>query len=189
MAAIHMTANTTALGHAIRLLCSQPAAATRTIAIGSISIIDGRVSADTPIYPSLLVAGAAMLLVGFGFKVATAPFHVWTPDVYEGAPTPVTAFLSTAPKAAAMALLLRVMVAPFGHLLPQWQNLIILVSIASMLLGALGWNHYDRGVEVVTPFFPSSGTGQINAVFPVSPVPKALDDIGRLRSPVPASRL
>jgi 3,4-dihydroxyphenylacetate 2,3-dioxygenase len=53
----------------------------------------------------------------------------------------------------------------------------------AMLLGLLGWNHYDRGVEVVTPFFPSSGTGQINAVFPVSPMPKAIDDIGRPRSP------
>jgi len=53
----------------------------------------------------------------------------------------------------------------------------------AMLLGALGWNHYDRGVEVLTPFFPSSGTGQINAVFPVSPMPKAIDGIGRPRSP------
>ena len=53
----------------------------------------------------------------------------------------------------------------------------------AMLLGALGWNHYDRGVEVVTPFFPSSGTGQINAIFPVSPMPKAIDNIGRPRSP------
>jgi 3,4-dihydroxyphenylacetate 2,3-dioxygenase len=53
----------------------------------------------------------------------------------------------------------------------------------AMLLGALGWNHYDRGVEVLTPFFPSSGTGQINAVFPVSPMPKVIDDIGRPRSP------
>ncbi|MDU6239894.1 MAG: 3,4-dihydroxyphenylacetate 2,3-dioxygenase, partial [Bradyrhizobium sp.] len=52
----------------------------------------------------------------------------------------------------------------------------------AMLLGALGWNHYDRGVEVVTPFFPSSGTGQINAVFPVSPMPQALADIGRPRA-------
>ncbi len=53
----------------------------------------------------------------------------------------------------------------------------------AMLLGALGWHHYDRGVDVVTPFFPSSGTGQINAVFPVSPMPADLDDIGAPRSP------
>ena len=53
----------------------------------------------------------------------------------------------------------------------------------AMLLGALGWNHYDRGVEVVTPFFPSSGTGQINAIFPVSTMPVDLADIGAPRSP------
>ncbi len=60
----------------------------------------------------------------------------------------------------------------------------------AMLLGALGWNHYDRGVEVVTPFFPSSGTGQINAVFPVSPMPATLAGIGEPRSPaLSAARL
>ncbi len=62
---------------------------------------------------------------------------MWTPDVYEGAPTSVTAFMSTAPKVAAIALLLRVLEAPFGHLGGQWQQLIVLISIASMLLGAL----------------------------------------------------
>ena len=59
-------------------------------------------------YPALLYAGAAMLLVGFGFKIATAPFHVWTPDVYEGAPTPVTAFMAAGPKAAGFAAFMRV---------------------------------------------------------------------------------
>ena len=62
---------------------------------------------------------------------------MWTPDVYEGAPTPVTSFMGTAPKVAAMALLVRAMATPFGHLLGQWQQLIVLVSIASMLLGSL----------------------------------------------------
>jgi NADH-quinone oxidoreductase subunit N len=62
---------------------------------------------------------------------------MWTPDVYEGAPTPVTAFMATAPKVAAVAMLVRVMVSPFGHLLAQWQQLIVLVSMASMVLGAL----------------------------------------------------
>jgi NADH-quinone oxidoreductase subunit N len=62
---------------------------------------------------------------------------MWTPDVYEGAPTPVTAFFSIAPKVAAIALILRVMGIPFGHLLGSWQQLIVLVSIASMLLGSL----------------------------------------------------
>lgn len=97
----------------------------------------GRLLADPSHASAGLTVGIVFVLAGLAFKVSAVPFHMWTPDVYEGAPTPVTAFLSTAPKAAAMALLLRVMVAPFGHLLPQWQNLIILVSIASMLLGAL----------------------------------------------------
>ena len=61
-------------------------------------------------YPALLFAGAAMMLVGFGFKIATAPFHIWTPDVYEGAPTPVTAFMAAGPKAAGFASFIRVFV-------------------------------------------------------------------------------
>src|SRR5437899_282708 len=67
---------------------------------------------DAP-YPPLLFAGAAMMLVGFGFKIATAPFHVWTPDVYEGAPTPVTAFMAAGPKAAGFASFLRVFIFGF----------------------------------------------------------------------------
>ena len=85
-----------------------------------------------------VIVGVVFVLVGLAFKVSVVPFHMWTPDVYEGAPTPVTVFLSTAPKVAAMSLLLRVMATPFGHLLGAWQLLIILVSIASMVLGALG---------------------------------------------------
>ncbi|MBV9251044.1 MAG: NADH-quinone oxidoreductase subunit NuoN [Acetobacteraceae bacterium] len=84
-----------------------------------------------------VVVGIVFVLVGLAFKVSAVPFHMWTPDVYEGAPTPVTVFFSTAPKVAAMSLLLRVMATPFGHLLGAWQLLIILVSIASMILGAL----------------------------------------------------
>ena len=84
-----------------------------------------------------LVFGIVFILAGLAFKVSAVPFHMWTPDVYEGAPTPVTAFFGTAPKVAAMALILRVMIGPFGHLLPHWQLLIVLVSIASMLLGSL----------------------------------------------------
>src|SRR5918998_5616877 len=64
-------------------------------------------------YPPLLFAGAAMLLIGFGFKIATAPFHVWTPDVYEGAPTPVTAFMAAGPKAAGFAAFMRVFLFAF----------------------------------------------------------------------------
>jgi NADH-quinone oxidoreductase subunit N len=84
-----------------------------------------------------LIVGVVFVLVGLAFKISAVPFHMWTPDVYEGAPTPVTVFFSTAPKVAAMGILVRVMVTPFGTLLSQWQMLIVLLSIASMLLGAL----------------------------------------------------
>ncbi|MEJ1975403.1 MAG: NADH-quinone oxidoreductase subunit NuoN [Acetobacteraceae bacterium] len=84
-----------------------------------------------------LVIGVVFIVAGLAFKISAVPFHMWTPDVYEGAPTSVTAFMSTAPKVAAMALLLRVLVVPFGHLGAAWEQLIVLISIASMLLGAL----------------------------------------------------
>jgi NADH-quinone oxidoreductase subunit N len=90
----------------------------------------------THVSPGLIV-GIVFVVAGLAFKVSAVPFHMWTPDVYEGAPTPVTSFLGTAPKVAAMALLVRVMATPFGHLLGSWQQLIVLVSIASMLLGSL----------------------------------------------------
>ncbi|HSU05096.1 MAG TPA: NADH-quinone oxidoreductase subunit NuoN [Acetobacteraceae bacterium] len=83
-----------------------------------------------------LIVGVVFVIVGLGFKVAAAPFHMWTPDVYEGAPTAVTAFFATAPKIAAMALFLRTMVQPFGHLLVSWQLLLQIMAIASMVLGA-----------------------------------------------------
>ncbi len=83
------------------------------------------------------VIGIVFVLVGLAFKVSAAPFHMWTPDVYEGAPAPVTALFGTAPKVAAMALLLAVMLGPFGHLLHQWQMLIVILSVVSMLLGSL----------------------------------------------------
>ena len=84
-----------------------------------------------------LIVGVVFVLVGLSFKVSAVPFHMWTPDVYEGAPTPVTVFFATAPKVAAMALLLRVMGTSFATLVPAWQMLVVLMSIGSMLLGAL----------------------------------------------------
>ena len=83
-----------------------------------------------------LVVGIVFVLVGLAFKVSAVPFHMWTPDVYEGAPTSVTVFFATAPKVAAMALLLRVMGTSFASLAGAWQMLVVIVSIASMLLGA-----------------------------------------------------
>jgi NADH-quinone oxidoreductase subunit N len=95
-----------------------------------------RVLADPAKVSPGLIVGIVFIVVGLAFKVSAVPFHMWTPDVYEGAPTPVTLMLGTAPKVAAMALLVRAMATPFGHLLAQWQQLIVLVSIASVLLGA-----------------------------------------------------
>ena len=81
--------------------------------------------------------GIVFLTAGLAFKVSAVPFHMWTPDVYEGAPTPVTAFFSVAPKIAAVALLVRVMIGPLGGLAAEWQQIMIIISIASMVLGSL----------------------------------------------------
>jgi NADH-quinone oxidoreductase subunit N len=87
--------------------------------------------------PSLgLIFGLVFLLAGLCFKVSAVPFHMWTPDVYEGAPTPVTAFFATAPKAAAMAIFVRVTAEAFPHVTHQWQQIVAFVAIASMVLGA-----------------------------------------------------
>jgi len=83
-----------------------------------------------------LIIGIVFILAGLAFKVSAVPFHMWTPDVYEGAPTPVTAFFSIGPKIAALALFLRIMIGPFGDLAAQWQQIVVFVSIASMVLGA-----------------------------------------------------
>jgi NADH-quinone oxidoreductase subunit N len=83
-----------------------------------------------------LVVGIAFIITGLAFKLSAVPFHMWTPDVYEGAPTSVTAFMSTAPKVAPFVVLLRVMFGPFGHVAIEWQPIIVLVAIASMLLGS-----------------------------------------------------
>mgnify|MGYP000889995958 CR=1 FL=1 len=93
------------------------------------------------------LVGIVFLLAGLAFKVSAVPFHMWTPDVYEGAPTPVTAFFSIAPKLAAVALLLRAMMEPFGDLVAQWQQVIVFISIASMILGgfaAIGQTNIKR---------------------------------------------
>jgi NADH-quinone oxidoreductase subunit N len=93
--------------------------------------------ADQTAEPALgLVFGLVFIAAGLAFKVAAAPFHMWTPDVYEGSPTPVTAFFSVAPKVAATALLVRVMIEPFGPLAEQWWQIIWVTSVLSMVIGA-----------------------------------------------------
>ena len=85
-----------------------------------------------------VIAGLVFLLCGLAFKISAAPFHMWTPDVYEGAPTPVVGFFASAPKFAAMALIVRVVVGTFDGITDQWQQVIIALSIMSMFVGAIG---------------------------------------------------
>jgi NADH-quinone oxidoreductase subunit N len=84
-----------------------------------------------------LLFGLVFLISGFAFKVSAAPFHMWTPDVYEGSPTPVTAFFATAPKVAAMALFARVVHDAFGGIVNDWQQIVAALSVISMFLGAI----------------------------------------------------
>lgn len=88
--------------------------------------------------PIGVLVGLTLVIVALCFKVSAVPFHMWTPDVYEGAPTPVTAFFAAAPKIAALALFVRVTMEPFGGAMEQWRQAIIFVSAASMIVGALG---------------------------------------------------
>jgi NADH-quinone oxidoreductase subunit N len=84
-----------------------------------------------------LLFGLIFVISGMAFKVSAVPFHMWTPDVYEGAPTPITAFFATAPKVAAMGLFARVMHDAFGNAVPDWQQVVALISLLSMFLGAV----------------------------------------------------
>jgi NADH-quinone oxidoreductase subunit N len=84
-----------------------------------------------------LTIGIVFVIAGLAFKVSAVPFHMWTPDVYQGAPTPITAFFSVAPKIAALCLFLRVLVGPFAPMIEEWQQVIVLISILSMLWGSV----------------------------------------------------
>jgi NADH-quinone oxidoreductase subunit N len=85
-----------------------------------------------------VLLGLIFVLSGLAFKISAAPFHMWTPDVYEGAPTPVTAFFASAPKVAASALLIRITIEAFGNQLAAWQQIMIVVSLMSIVIGAVG---------------------------------------------------
>jgi len=94
-----------------------------------------------------LIFGLVFLMAGFAFKISAVPFHMWTPDVYEGAPTPVTAFFAAAPKLAAMALTVRVLITAFPAVTAQWQQIVTFLAIASMALGsfaAIGQTNIKR---------------------------------------------
>ncbi|MFN7134479.1 MAG: NADH-quinone oxidoreductase subunit N, partial [Myxococcales bacterium] len=103
-------------------------------ATGSTRIAD---LAQTTGIASLLVPGIALIAVGFAFKVAAVPFHMWAPDVYEGAPTPVTAFMAAGVKAAAFAAFVRTVAVAFGNSPGQWQPLVIILAGLTMLVGNL----------------------------------------------------
>jgi len=116
-------------------------------ATGSTNITEIASRMANPNFPALLLIGAAMMLIGFGFKAAVVPFHVWTPDVYEGAPTPVTAFMAAGPKAAAFASFVRVFVLGFplvagaqasGFLHETWITVLTVLAMLTMTIGNLG---------------------------------------------------
>lgn len=113
-------------------------------ATGSTDITRIAAAVEHPNFPGLLLVGAAMMVVGFGFKIAMAPFHVWTPDVYEGAPTPVTGFMAAGPKAAAFASFMRVFVLGFPlvagfqaaeYLHESWVTAIAVLAMITMIVG------------------------------------------------------
>lgn len=113
-------------------------------ATGTTNITGISANIANPNFPALLLVGGAMLMIGFGFKAATVPFHVWTPDVYEGAPTPITGFMAAGPKAAAFASFIRVFVLGFpfvagaqaaGYLHESWITALSVMAILTMTVG------------------------------------------------------
>ena len=91
---------------------------------------------NASVSPGVMV-GLAFVIAGLAFKISAVPFHMWTPDVYEGAPTPVSAFFAVAPTLAAFALFVRVMIDPFGPLIGEWRQIIVFIAVASMILGSV----------------------------------------------------
>ena len=83
------------------------------------------------------VFAMVFILVGLAFKVSAVPFHMWTPDVYEGAPTSITSYFAVVPKVAGLAVMIKFMLIPFSNILLEWQTIIIFISLASMILGAI----------------------------------------------------
>lgn len=104
---------------------------------GSMNFHDIAHSAETNLNTGLIF-GLVFLIAGLAFKVSAAPFHMWTPDVYEGAPTPMVAYAAGAPKFAAMVVLARILQTGFMHEIDQWRQVLIVISVLSFLIGALG---------------------------------------------------
>ena len=111
--------------------------ASLTYGFAGTTLFSGIIDAAQGELPLGLLFGLAFIMAGLAFKVSAAPFHMWTPDVYEGAPTPITAFFATAPKMAAMGLFARVVHDAFGGIVGDWQQILAFLSVASMYLGAI----------------------------------------------------
>jgi NADH-quinone oxidoreductase subunit N len=118
--------------------------------------------------PVLAFVGIALMVAGLGFKVASAPFHVWTPDVYEGAPSPVVALMSTAPKAAAFAVLLRILFAAAGAI-PVWFWLVWALAVLSMSVGNLG-ALVQTNVKRMLAYSSIAHAGYLLVAFAAAPV-------------------
>lgn len=115
--------------------CSLIYGFTGTLSFTVIAETLGAIGSPTASLSLGALVGLVFVAVGLAFKLSAVPFHMWTPDVYEGAPTPVTTFFAVAPKMAAIGLLLRVLMQPFGAVAGEWQQIIVFISVASMLLG------------------------------------------------------
>ncbi|SLN41453.1 NADH-quinone oxidoreductase subunit NuoN [Roseisalinus antarcticus] len=111
--------------------------ASLTYGFAGTTLFSGIIDAASDDVPLGLLFGLVFMSAGFAFKVSAAPFHMWTPDVYEGSPTPITAFFATAPKMAAMGLFARVMHDAFGGVVGDWQQIVAFLAVVSMFLGAI----------------------------------------------------
>ena len=111
--------------------------ASLTYGYAGTTLFSGIIEAAEGQAPIGLLLGLVFVLAGLAFKISAVPFHMWTPDVYEGAPTPITAFFATAPKVAAMALFARVVHDAFGDVVGDWQQVLAALSVLSMFLGAV----------------------------------------------------
>jgi NADH-quinone oxidoreductase subunit N len=138
-------------------------------ATGSTSIADIAAGLGASKTPLLAFTSLAMILIGLGFKVSAAPFHVWTPDVYQGAPAPVVGLMSTAPKAAAFAVLLRITFSGFPSMQHRWAILIWVLAVLSMTVGNLG-ALLQRDVKRMLAYSSIAHAGYLLVAFTAFPI-------------------
>ncbi len=137
-------------------------------ATGSTSIGAIAAGLTTTATPRLAFMAVAMIIIGLGFKVSAAPFHVWTPDVYQGAPAPVVGLMSTAPKAAAFAVLLRILFSGFPTMQHRWSALIWIIAALSMCVGNLG-ALFQRDVKRMLAYSSIAHAGYLLVAFTAFP--------------------